>query len=545
MKKFFLSLFSICLCAICVFGFVGCKKAVYSATTTATDKVTSNGGTSLIYNGYLYFINGQLDNDGTNNGGKTVGSVYKVKISEDGTIAEGAKYTKVVDSLVGYSNGSIFIIGDWLYYTCPSAGKNKSGEVLYYKTKFMRYDLVNGTTQELFTTDQNSESETIDFAYYKLNGGLYLIVYETSIKTLTSIKIDKTTKVAFKKTSVTSVLFSQNMGENKLSTQSSSADQFIFYTKAVETYDEIQTGNKVYMLKADGSGERLISQGITLSLLTIRGGKLVFTATFDSNAYIYAFDITNDTQLGDIAVTDGLNYASPNQNGIAKAISNVSYDNVVFIEEEIEGDYKLSVLCYDSDANAIRYFQLKNSTEFVFDVIVYTFNSSTTSISFVDTYSVTSTEDSTEVVRDYIIFTNSNILYKVMYNSSLAEESGENFKQVSPTKLSTSTIEEANGFLTNKLINNYIYVFVEDDDSNVLLHRVNFYTPKELAEMSAETETNDEIVDDEESGTTGDSSSEETDNTDDSSSEETDNTGDTTEEDLEVGEAELIGGTEI
>ena len=124
------------------------------------------------YNGYLYFINGTKTNDGTGNQtGKVVKSaIYKAKCDEDGNVvlnSDGsiAQISQVVSSLVGFSNGSLHIFGNYLYYTTPNNGKNNKGEVLYYQTCFYRYDLTTGASQRIYTTVQNSTSEEIQFTY--------------------------------------------------------------------------------------------------------------------------------------------------------------------------------------------------------------------------------------------------------------------------------------------------------------------------------------------------------------------------------------------
>lgn len=479
MKKLIFSLCSVCLVIVLAFSLVGCKPKEYSATTTDTSKVQGNGGTSVVYNSELYFINGQLSNNGENNGGKTIGSIYKVPINQDGSIAEDAKYTKVVDSLVGYDDGSINIIGDFLYYTTPSSSKNNKGTILYHKVKFMRYDLKKNLTQELYVTNQNSEEEEVTFSFYKMGDTLNLLVFEKSNATLTSLKIDSKVSTNFQKTSVTSAVFSENYGESK--TQSVTADNYVFYTKAVEAEDTVQTGNKVFKIKADGTDEELISDGITYSLLCIRAGKLLFTATFDSNTYIYAYKIDETTKNGDIAVADSDNYATPNQESFKHIVSYNSYEQVVFLEdgEDIE------VLCIDSTALCVRLFKyIDGKLDASNDKVIYTFPTGST-ISFVDTYSDNVTKNGVTAQRDYVIFTNTTnsttLLYKLRYNSDNLEEQEDT--SISPEKLSTSGITESSGNMIPRIVNNYVYVFVKDDDKNTLMYQINCYTPKEIEEQ--------------------------------------------------------------
>lgn len=529
-KKILLGLFCVCLCAVCAFSLVGCKKIVYSKTTTA-DNASYNGGSSLIYNGYLYFVNGQLENNGKNNGKKSMGSIYRVKIGADGKLADNPRYEKVVDSLVGFKNGSIRIIGDFLYYATPSSGKDKKGNILYNKTKFMRYDLIKKATQELYTTSLNSDSEEVDYAYYTVGSSdVYLLVYEKSNSSLTSVKVGQDPYVVFKKSDVTSAVFSENLGKDKFAGTSSHADNFIFYTTAVTSSDKEQRGNKVYMISPNGNGGKQISQGIDISLLCIRGGKLLYTAKFNSNTYVYASSITADSTMGALAVSSDPNYATPNADGITKLVSYSDYEQIVFLEEQDadSGEVKIAVLCYDDKAKMIRYFAYENGImQEDKNRQVYTFTSSAT-VKFIQTYTEKTTEGDKQVTRDYIIYTNGSLVYKLRYNSSLEAEQVDNSSR--PVQLSTTKVEDANGLMAGKVIGEYIYVFAKDGDSNILLHRINFYTPKEQAERNEDTEQPGD-------GETGEGTT--------PSEGEDSETEDDEKDKLEIGKAELIGGKNI
>ena len=88
MKKFIKCVLSVALVFVIAFSVTGCKKKI-SSTTTDTDKVMSvdgkstNGGTTVVYDGYLYFINGTKTNDGTNAKDNVRGAVYRVSYDEE------------------------------------------------------------------------------------------------------------------------------------------------------------------------------------------------------------------------------------------------------------------------------------------------------------------------------------------------------------------------------------------------------------------------------------------------------------------------------
>ncbi|MBQ8468330.1 MAG: hypothetical protein IJ542_01070 [Clostridia bacterium] len=480
MKKFLLSIFSICLCAVCAFGLVACGQKPASATSTDTTKVVANGGISTIYNGELYFTNGTAENNGTHNGG-TLGSVYKVAISEDGTIASDAKYTKVVDALVGQKNGSIFIFGDYLYYTAPSTGKNKNGEVQYNRTKFLRKDLVNGGTQELYATALSDSSETISYAYYKFgtdNSRLALVVYEKTSATLKSFEITTGASLLFSKSNVTSAVMSEKYGVS----ETDSAERYIFYTMAAEENALDTNTNRVFRIDAEGLRNDVISDSASLSLLAIRGQKLLLTATFDSATYVYAYPVTATTTKADIQVADANNSKNPNPLAYKYLISYKTYEDVIFVED---GD-NISLLFLDG--TNIRYITYANGT-LQKDIVIYSF-ASTPTAEFVGLY----TEDGVDG-NTYLTYlqteSSKNYLYRLRVN--FADQAEVDAERPEPTKLSTTSFELASNLLAPELVGDYVYAFAKDDDSNTLMYRANIYTPKELNDKKpAEEQETDE-----------------------------------------------------
>ncbi len=480
MKKVLLSIVSVCLCMVCVFSFVACKPKDYGTTTTDTSRVTSNGGSSVIYNGELYFVNGSATNDGNHNGG-TMGSIYKVAVKDNGEIADNASYQKVVDCLVGYKNGSITIIGDFLYYAKPSTAKNKKGEILYNRTVFERKNLANGLTQEIYTTAENSESEEVSYAYYKHNGSVNLIVYEKTAATLKSLKMGNQITTSFALDKVTSAVFSDNMGESK--TGNISADNYIFYTLAAEENAVNTQTNRVYRISADGSNKLLLQDDAQVSLLCVSAGKLVFSVSFGSGSnkidYIYAYDVNQNTTERALSVVDSVNGKNPSENSINNLVSTSTYEDIIFLEEGTNLN-ELAILFIDG--KVLRYLKYNKGT-IVKDIKLYTF-ASTPTLEFVDTY----TDNSLNKSRKFAIFTNkessssSSYLYKIEFGFDNQDQ--VNDASPEPVQLSLSKINDAIGNLVPKMIGNYIYVFSTDEDKNVLQYRVNFYTPKDLEEQN-------------------------------------------------------------
>lgn len=438
MKKFIKSLFAVMICVVSLFTFTACGKTNMSETTNVTEGVISNGGMTVTYNGYVYFINGTKENTQNNNEGTIVqGGIYRVKVDDEGKLVENTT-EKLANRLVGYDNGSIFIFGNYLYYTTPCRDKNKSGTMLFNKVEFRRYDLKSKKDQHLYTTNA-SESE-ITFAYYKDGSNLDLVIFEKvksssdAKNTLTSLRIGKKVETLFVKEDVQSVVLSENFGVNKVDGQF--GDSYIYYTLSYEQDSALQRGVRVYKVKPNGDKEQKISEGESITLLTIRASKLFYA--YDSK--IYVSSINNDKQTLSLDEDNIVCYSN--------------YENIIFLEDENN-----TVLIVDN--NILRTISWTNGI--LDSKEIYTFDSSD-SISFIGTEG------------NYVYYRNSKTVWKLNYKATEEE------KRV-PVKLSTTSINDASGNLAPELNNGYVYgLYTDSKNSLTYLYRINVLTPKERDE---------------------------------------------------------------
>lgn len=426
MKRFTKILLVVCLCVCTCFGFVACGEPKLSKTTNTTAGVVSNGGSVVKYNGYVYFLNGSSTFDKDNINNVTNGAIYKAKCDSDGNvIVDGdgnpTQMTRVVSSLAGFTNGSIHIFGDFLYYATPNTGKNKAGNILSSQTAFYRLDLNNGATQKIYTTAINGE-ETVDYAYYKMGAELYLLCYEKNNGTLTSVKVDTKPVVNVIARDVKSVVFGENFGEAKAENSTSFAENYVYYTLAASEDSSIRIGVRVYKVLPNGSKCDLVSEGENVALLSVRSDKLLYS--LDSK--IYATAITN----GD----DTLSF------DISNVISFESYEKVIFLEEE---GSTIALLAYEG-VN-IRYLKVENGVVPLNtgdnNRIVFNYENTDSSFKFVETSG------------DYVIYTASNILYKVKYKNYSPSEVYQ------PEKISTTSCLDATGMLCAEVLDGYIYFY--------------------------------------------------------------------------------------
>lgn len=432
MKKVLKSIFAFMICFVSLLAFTACGNTNFSKTTNDTTGVVSNGGVSVTYNGYVYFINGTKTNNEDNNTGKLVqGAIYKAQLDENGNVVKDS-YERVVDRLVGFKNGQIFIFGDFLYYSTPCRDKNKAGEMLTGKTEFRRYDLKKNKDQLLYVSA--SSDDTLTYTYYKDGENLNLVVYEKTSATLKSIRIGDKVQTLFTKENVKSAIFSDNAGESK--TELSLADQYIFFTLSYEENGEIQHGVRVYKIKADGTGEQKISEGESVTLLTIRAGRLVYSL----NSYIYSAKITNGEDTLSFEIADVVCYKN--------------YENILFLEDDSN-----SVLVVDNDT--LRTISWKNGTQ---ESTIITDFSNGDNVKFIG------------IDGDYLIYLYSKNVYKIKFKNATDDEMVE-------TKLSTTSIDEASDLIAPEINNGYVYgMYTDSSKKQTYLYRINLKTPAERGE---------------------------------------------------------------
>ncbi len=466
MRKFIKCVLSVALVFVVAFSVTGCKKKI-SSTSVNTDKVMSidgkstNGGTTVVYNGYLYFINGTKTNDGTNAKDNVRGGVYRVSYDKE-TGKLGSKYEVVVKDLVGYENGSLYFFGDFMYYTTPSADVNYKGDTLYYKTKFMRYDLVHKKSHEIYTTKQNSSDEAMNYAYYVVGSSLNLVVFESTSSTITSLKIGNEIKTNYTIKDVKSCVMSENNGTCVTDGKTTDANNYVFYTKNHSEDDRVQTGVKVYRVSPSTNNSYLIADtGEDISLLSIRNGKLIFSV--NENIYAQAISGTNTDTIA--------------KNNIENTISYETFDNVIFIENK---DGSISVLYYYADKDKSIYHMgivdCENGINPV-NTLITTLNKSeafeligTTVISEVITEDNADTTDIDETVKQnvqYVLYIDTKQVYKL---EIAREVNGEMVysKHTEPIKLSTTEVISATGLITAEVVGTNLYIIAAVDGNNYM-----------------------------------------------------------------------------
>ena len=473
MKKLLKSCLSIVLAATAIFSFTACKTKL-SKTTVNTNKVkvvngvTTNGGITAIYDGYLYFINGTKTNDGTSSKKNTKSAICKVRYDETTGTVDKNTYKVVVSDLVGFEDGSLYFFGDFMYYAKPCSDKNKAGDVLFNKTTFMRYDLVNNKSYEIYTTQLNDEEEAITYSYYIVGESLNLVVYEKNNSSLTSLKIGDEVKTNYIIEDVISCVMSENQGTCTTAGKTVDANSYVYYSQTpvvdiqAGIIDLPQDGSKIYRVSPQtNNSKKIAATGEDIALLCIRSGKLLTSI----GSTIYAHEITgaeNETLSFDISL----------------AISYQTYENVIFMEN---ADGSISVLSYDTDTFEVTVVKWISGVEIESKTINVLSKSEAfefVGLSTIDEVIVKDDESTTEVDEtktqkvQFLTYIDDGALYKL--EISRANDSGEmvlsSYSQ--PIKLTTTKVSASSGLLVPEVVGNYMFVYAADDNNNVYMYKV-------------------------------------------------------------------------
>lgn len=496
MKKFFKSFLVIMIAACVALPLTACKKKVSPTTVDLTNVktvngVSTNGGITAVYGEYLYFINGTKTNDGTSQSDNTRSAICRVKY--DATTGETTGDMEiVVDELVGFEDGSLYFFGDYMYYATPCSDKNASADVLYNKTTFKRYDLVNKKSYSIYTTAENNSSATIKYAYYISGETLNLLVYEqlSGTGTIKSIRIDKKIKENYTISDVTSCLFSENFGQATTSNAIVDANSFVYYTKDPAAFEYPQDGVIVYKTSPTTNNSAVISyEGYDIALKTIRAGKLVYSC----NDVLYAQMITNKTDeklsvsfqnaichgIPEIAIyienyklVGGANAKLEKSEGSIVVLSFSEDEKQFSLSEWLtsETNHKINFAGVTTTEGEIKEFALIGTT--VLEEVVVEDDKSTT--------------ENEEVKGKflYVIYRNNSILYKV----KVAKVADDGSMQIeigkASVKLSGSTLSSTTGLLLPEIIGNYLFTMAQDDNKNNYLIKVDLTAKDNVTDKS-------------------------------------------------------------
>jgi len=281
-----------------IFVFVGCAGETFKfdalTVETMDGELTNNGGVSVAYKGYTYFINGNVGTYSDDNtfGKVTYGAICRVKTATltDGTfngrdlaneeypevevLAPKAVYTTASNN--PETNG-IFIYGDRIYYTTPSTTKDKEGAIQNTKLDIMSVKLDGTDTQRLYVVAGNS----YDMMYAQKGQDVYAIFLNGEELYSVNLTASNPTETLVAE-HVTGVKFAHEVG-------------IAVFTQTIpeeghEDHDHEATYSSISVLVAgqeesevlvDGSGETALEEAL-LTLTKVTSTNVYFTVSTDN-----------------------------------------------------------------------------------------------------------------------------------------------------------------------------------------------------------------------------------------------------------------------
>lgn len=184
MKKFIR--FTLCLLlSVITLGLTACGGSKGKERVDTSVASNGNGGMVVTRGDYVYFVNGYSSYKvyTTKNLDKkfTVGGLYRAKVNdnaeltynEDGSLANAEQLSS---GLAGFESTSLYVFGNYIYYTTPTAEVNKKGDLKTAKLDFYRVNINGGKAERVYRSSSNATN--IDFEYYYADGSVYLMINE-------------------------------------------------------------------------------------------------------------------------------------------------------------------------------------------------------------------------------------------------------------------------------------------------------------------------------------------------------------------------------
>ncbi len=301
MKKFSKILICFILC-IFAFGLSACgKDSFYQSTAT---EVIGNGGMAVESNGYLYFVNGFIsaDDQTTKNATYTVGSLMvaklvdgKLVLADDGYLDDD--YLRTISSkLAGFEATSIYIFGDYLYFTSPCQENEQGGDWAKERVDFYRIKL-DGTGSAKRIYQSSVDYDSLDFEYYYDGSNVYLIVYESGDSNVL-YRINASTG---KSTTISEDVYSYYLGGNSDYSDGDYSLSYVFY---IESTDD---GYSYNILNAV-TGEIKSKDGSSAAtVIYVNDSYAYYTITETNNSsnsltYLYRAKITDGTLTAGVVI---------------------------------------------------------------------------------------------------------------------------------------------------------------------------------------------------------------------------------------------------
>lgn len=454
MTKKTLLIFALLLAMI--FAFAGCSRESFDTDGLKVENMSgelmSNGGVSVSYKGYTYFINGDVASYGIENtyGKVTYGAVCRVKTSllTDGTfdgrdfgtdeypeveiLAPKAVYTTATAN--GEANG-LYIFNDRLYYTSPSTTKDSDGAKLTSHLDIFSVKLDGTDTQRLFTVDAN----TYDMMLATANGSVYAIY----VKDGALVTVDLSAAKPEEKTVVSSVSTYEFIVGSGTVVYSVNVEE-----EGHEGHDHSTCNSLNVFHVGDESGTTLIngehgdgqdlSYDVLMTIVTVTDNNVYFTVSDDAAGRSGLYRIALNTSGKSFAKGDATKV-----NG-----ENLLDGGIVYERNGQEG-----VIFYNSNEQHLQYF---DGTDYV------------------DMFYTTSAPTLVKVINGKLFYTTSSGLKFIAIEDYLAADFNGTNAREEDVKVISDRTGDGSSWLTYDFYDTYALYLADTDDGDVYLYYTDY-----------------------------------------------------------------------
>lgn len=302
-------------------------------TDFSTEGISSNGKIGAIKDGYIYYIK-KVASDRTLTGDACIPmGIYKSAVDDKCNLT--GESTLVYSALAGFSDGEVYVFGDYIYFLTPAQVTSSEATKLTKRASFCRVGIDGKNYKVLYVTEAEGSPT---YSFYKFNNELFLIVYEN--KNLYSVNMT-TLKTKTLAEEVESVALSKTCGEGE------NADKKIFYSKTPDEEFVTQTGQNIYSVNPDGSEEFIISAGKNVTLKEIQNGYLYYVV--DSNLYRTTASAGLSTETTIYYGVSSSYYILSDGSVLVKDTTNSAFTKTLWINHSEEPDFVTVLASTDYD----------------------------------------------------------------------------------------------------------------------------------------------------------------------------------------------------
>lgn len=293
MKKKIFSLMAVFMLGVLIF--TGCGFTPLKGGPSLDDHVSSNGSMVVQKGNYVYFVNGLEETKNLKDGSNKYGSVdysslYRTELDNNGKLQydENGKLIAEVlaPKVIGFENGSFYILDDRIYYATPNTEKNASGNIDFTQTDFYSSKLDGSDVVRIYKT--NVASTKFKFAFYKVENSVVLAVYDSADLFMIDCDSHKVTKVAEKVDSIVLPKVTE--------VSSYAGENYVYYTRSSVEEDNSIRGNILAMASLKENQEKVALKNSTYVVKLFASDGLIYSSkgVNDKGAYLYMINFKND-----------------------------------------------------------------------------------------------------------------------------------------------------------------------------------------------------------------------------------------------------------